>query len=192
MARMQEIASRFVMLNQTQPSVVSDNSSRPAAVLILLTPSVDFSNTDLILIRRPLWLRHHPGQLCFPGGKQDAQDSSLLDTALRETKEELGISLVAQEILGTLPQRETVSGFTIKPYIMAINTLPQFRPCSAEVDEVLRLPLAPFMAPGAFGLWHGIRHKRSFSTPGIVVNDQLIWGATARILMDFVQHLASG
>ena len=192
MTRLQEISSRFVMLNQTQPSVVCGCNSRPAAVLILLTPSVDVSGTDLILIRRPLWLRHHPGQLCFPGGKQDAQDSSLLDTALRETREELGVSLVAQEVLGTLPRRETVSGFTIEPYIMTMNTLPQFRPCRSEVDEVLRLPLEPFMAPGAFGLWHGIRHQSSFSTPGIVVNDQLIWGATARILMDLVQQLGAG
>ena len=191
MTRLQEISSRFVMLSQTRPSVVGC-SSRPAAVLILLTPSVDFSGTDLILIRRPLWLRHHPGQLCFPGGKQDAQDSSLLDTALRETREELGVSLVAQEVLGTLPRRETVSGFSIEPYIMTMNTLPQFRPCRSEVDEVLRLPLEPFMAPCAFGLWHGTRHQSSFSTPGIVVNDQLIWGATARILMDLVQQLGAG
>lgn len=191
MTSLQEISARFVMLRQNRLPVAITQERHPAAVLIVLTPATTRSGTDLILIRRPVWLRHHPGQLCFPGGKKDEQDGSLLDTALRETREELGIELTGNPVIGALPRKETVTGFSIQPYLMLVKQLPAFHPSCAEVDEVIRLPLEPFMAPGAFGTWHGRRNGSPLHTLGITVDQQLVWGATAGIILDLVQHLGA-
>ena len=190
MRELAHLCARFI-LRDSPPgqSAGMTGSAKPAAVLLILTPSTIEGEIDLLLIRRPLWLRHHPGQLAFPGGKRDPQDGSQLITALRETHEELGIMLPEQKILGALPGQLTVSGFYITPFVSTLDTLPEMTLASDEVAEVIRLPLSGFHQAGAYRPLQIRRNHQHHQIPAYWVNEQLIWGATASIIQDLLVHL---
>ena len=98
----------------------SDKPLRPAAVLVpvWLRPE----GAGLILTKRASHLKHHPGQIAFPGGKVDATDASAEAAALRETKEEIGLDPARVRILGSLPVHETVTGFAVTPFVGVIDS----------------------------------------------------------------------
>ena len=93
---------------------------RPAAVLVpvLLRPD----GARLILTKRASHLKHHPGQIAFPGGKVDAGDDGVIGAALRESREEIGLPPAQVEIAGTLPPHETVTGFSVTPGIIPASS----------------------------------------------------------------------
>jgi NTP pyrophosphohydrolases including oxidative damage repair enzymes len=190
MHELAHLCARFI-LRHSPPgqSARMTHSAKPAAVLLILTPSTTEGEIDLLLIRRPLWLRHHPGQLAFPGGKRDPEDESLLETAMRETHEELGISLPKQKILGTLPGQLTVSGFYITPFVIALDLLPEMKLASDEVAEVIRLPLSSFHKAGAYRPIAIRRNRQIHQIPAYWVKGELVWGATASIIHDLLAHL---
>ena len=190
MHELAHFCARFI-LRHSAPAHAAEMAcaAKPAAVLLILTPSTLEGEIDLLLIRRPLWLRHHPGQLAFPGGKQDPQDGSLLATALRETHEELGIVLPEQKILGRLPGHLTVSGFHITPYLIALASLPALKLASGEIAEVIHLPLSGFHRAGSYRPIEIRRDHQRQQIPAYWVNNQLVWGATASIIHDLLVHL---
>ena len=129
------------------------------------------------LARRPTSMRSHAGQVAFPGGKSDPSDESLLATALRETDEELGIPAREIDVLGALDDIHTITGFRITPWIGWLATDVPVRPNPAEVERAFAAPLRAFFAPEK-GLWP--RH-------GWTIDGELVWGATAAIVRDFVE-----
>jgi 8-oxo-dGTP pyrophosphatase MutT (NUDIX family) len=93
---------------------------RPAGVLM---PFVETrTGLELILTKRSSALKHHPGQIAFPGGKRDALDTDIVATALREADEEIGLNPAKVEVLGQLPAHETVTGFTVTPVLGLVVT----------------------------------------------------------------------
>ena len=118
---------------------------RQAAVLIPLILQPD--GLQLLLTRRSPHLRHHPGQISFPGGRRDPLDTSLQHTALRETHEELGIAPSMVQLLGQLPVHATHSQFLITPYLGVLRQMPALQPAAGEVAEAFTLPLAPCYKP---------------------------------------------
>ena len=94
-----------------------NNQLRPAAVLM----GIRAESETVILTKRSARLKHHPGQIAFPGGKQDASDPSLISTALREANEEIGLPRHIIQTLGTLPPHQTVTGFQVTPVLALIN-----------------------------------------------------------------------
>ncbi len=110
-----------------------------AAVLVVLY--IRYRQPHVLLIQRSENLSLHAGQISFPGGIYEAGDASLLDTALRETREELGINLPASQVAGLLPKVRTLTGFEIAPFITILDRLPPYRPNPGEVQEVLEIPL---------------------------------------------------
>ncbi len=136
----------------------------------------------VILTKRSAALRHHPGQIAFPGGKQDPGDADLVVTALREAEEEIGLARSNVTALTTLPPHETVTGFLVTPVIGKVCRDFTIRPEAGEVDEVFTVPYAFLARPENFSvqfrIWQG--HRRAYYT--VPWGPYYIWGATARIL----------
>ncbi len=153
---------------------------RPAGVLVAVGESA--GHPMLYLTKRSSALKHHPGQIAFPGGKQDAGDADIIAAALREAREEIGLSPENVEVLGTLPSHETVTGFKVTPVIARLRHAFDPTPELGEVEEVFRVPLDHVLTPGNFTIegrrWRGSLRKY-YTVP---YGPYYIWGATARIL----------
>ena len=188
-----ELITRYTMLCPCQPEhelpETGASPLKPAAVLIPIIAREDA--LSVLLTRRSRQLRHHPGQISFPGGRQDAEDPDLATTALRETREELGIPSRSIRLLGVLPPHITVSHYRMVPYLGLLEPDYRLQPAVDEVEEAFELPLAPLLDPANYGSWIITRHQRPHPVYGITVHDRLIWGATARILWLFARQLSS-
>lgn len=153
---------------------------RPAAVLIGLIDGA--WGLDLVLTKRASGLKHHPGQIAFPGGKKDTADRSIEETALREAEEEIALMRDNVDVLGCLPAHETVTGFIVTPVLGRIQTEFTAKAERGEVAEVFRVPLSYVLDPANYQVqsrhWRG--EQRHYYT--VPYGPYYIWGATARIL----------
>ena len=157
-----------------------DRKLRPAAVLAPII--LGQNGYDLILTKRSSALKHHPGQIAFPGGKKEKTDVDLIDTALREAHEEIGIPRVYTEVLGTFASHETITGFTVTPVVALVKQEFEFQVDTGEVAEAFRVPLSHVLEASNYviesRLWRGQR-RYYYVVP---YGPYYIWGATARIL----------
>ncbi|MCH2076688.1 MAG: CoA pyrophosphatase [Rhodobacteraceae bacterium] len=157
---------------------------RPAAVLMLLTPE-----GRVILTKRAAQLKHHPGQIAFPGGKQDEADASLWACAVREAEEEIGLDAANVEFIGALPLHETVTSFVVSPQIALLNKPQTFTPNEGEVAEVFEVPLAHTLDTARYlvegRMWQGAIRKY-YTVP---YGPYYIWGATARMLHGLAERV---
>ena len=153
---------------------------RPAAVLVALVDRPE--GLSVLLTKRSSGLRHHPGQIAFPGGKVDPTDADVTAAALREAQEEVGLDPARVTVLGTLSSHETVTGFDVTPILAHVGS--GFTPvCEAgEVEEAFFVPFAHVIDPAAYSIqrrqWLG--QWRSFYA--VPYGPYYIWGATARML----------
>ncbi|GLS91958.1 coenzyme A pyrophosphatase [Psychromonas marina] len=145
----------------------------------------------IIFTERALHLRHHPGQVSFPGGKHETFDSSLQQTAIRETNEEIGIKPEFIEIIGQLPSLKTTSGFEVFPIVAFVDQRFSLNIDANEVKSVFEVPLRFLLDSKNFHLQHLIANKKRHSTYCIGYQNNLIWGATAQMLKNLQQLLLS-
>ena len=153
---------------------------RPAGVLVAIGEA-EFGPA-VYLTKRSSALKHHPGQIAFPGGKQDAGDPDVTAAALREAWEEIGLESENVEVLGALPSHETVTSFIVTPVVARVRKPFLLKAEPGEVEEVFTVPLDHLLKLENFNVesrrWRG--HQRSYYT--VPFGPYYIWGATARIL----------
>lgn len=158
----------------------------PAGVLVAINAETE----TVILTKRSPRLKHHPGQIAFAGGKQDATDATIIDAALREAHEEIGLPRSMVNVLGTLPAHQTVTGFQVTPVVAIINGQFNSVPEAGEVTEVFQVPLHHVTNPAMFRVegrhWQG-RRRLYYTVP---YGPYYIWGATARILRALAERMS--
>ena len=159
---------------------------RAAAVLI---PIVEIDNEwKVILTERSKKLKHHAGQISFPGGAIDAEES-VIDAALREAHEEIGLNPNLVEVIGHLPGVITTANFHIAPVLGIIREMPDLMPEPEEVARIIALPLQPLLSPSNHRQEDRINQGKTYQTWVIDHQDEYIWGATAKLIVQWSQRL---
>ena len=160
----------------------------PAAVLIPLVERAD--GLWVLLTRRTAHLDHHAGQISFPGGRMEADDADAVATALRETKEEIGLDASRIDILGQLEGYVTITNFAVTPVVGLVHPPFELRPDPFEVDEVFEVPFSFVLDPA--------NHQRHFREGpdgqkryfyALPYGPYYIWGATAAMLVNLAEAL---
>jgi 8-oxo-dGTP pyrophosphatase MutT (NUDIX family) len=183
-----DLADRLsrVLLTPDAASALEVRGRTDAAVLVALY--LDGGRLHAVFTKRRENLRRHPGEISFPGGRRDETDPDLQATALREADEEIGLSPGAVRVLGALqPTPTIVTGYAIYPFVGLIEPGLAWRLSAREVAEVLELALDDLLA--GYGRRRLLRRGVPIRTDTYVVGDDLIWGATARILADLFDRI---
>jgi 8-oxo-dGTP pyrophosphatase MutT (NUDIX family) len=166
--------------------LLGDAPRREAAVLIGLREGVQ---PRLVLTVRTRQLQAHAGQVAFPGGRREIEDADAVDTALRESEEEVGLERAQVQPLGFLDCLETISGYCVTPVVGRIAADAVLYPMPAEVAEVFEVPLAFFLEPS--NLRRYVMDYRGRPRPMVefVHGGHRIWGATAAMLLNLLQRM---
>lgn len=173
-----QIFTRLVAgLNFRSPSWTGQGAQ--AGVLVALT---DEPEPRVILGRRALHLRLHPGEIAFPGGKREVEDESPWATALREAEEEVGIAQSLPEALGQLAPLVTRTGFEVYPCIAKVPAVLNLTVDPGEFDSVFLPPLAQFADENRYRLEAMSDGERTAMVPHYQINDDNVWGVTAAVL----------
>jgi 8-oxo-dGTP pyrophosphatase MutT (NUDIX family) len=143
----------------------------------------------LLFTQRTFTVKDHRGQISFPGGVQQTEDSDLLATALRETEEEIGLAPQTVEVLGILKPVATITGYFITAFAGLIPHPYEFRPNPQEVERLLTLPLEGFIPPERWSSGPYIFQGRMTRVCCWRFNQEVIWGATARLLLNLLAEL---
>ena len=158
-----------------------------ATVLVALFQPDD-GGLHVVLTKRRDDLRRHAGEISFPGGRQDADEPDLRTTALREAREEIGLPEAAVDVIGALQPTPTIAtNYAVYPFVGLIEPGHAWIPSDAEVETVLELALTDLRE--GYGRRRLTRRGVPFRTDTYVVGDHLVWGATARILVDLFDRL---
>ena len=162
---------------------------RPAGVLIPVVDRPD--GLTVLFTRRTDHLHAHAGQISFPGGGAEQGDDSIVDTALRETREEIGLDVQHVEVIGTLHEYRTVSGYRVTPVVALVHPPFTLAPDVFEVAEIFEVPLSHLLDPRNHRRERLIRDGRAREYYSVPYRHYYIWGATAGMLMNLHAHLAS-
>lgn len=164
------------------PDTVLPKGRKLRAAGVLIAVDMTGAVPQVLLTKRSSALKHHPGQIAFPGGKQEEFDADVTAAALREADEEIGLPVRLPQVLGHLPVHETVTGFLVTPVVAVLTDRFDVKPDPGEVEEVFRVPLAHLADPANYIVqsrrWRGVR-RYFFTVP---YGPYYIWGATARML----------
>lgn len=159
---------------------------RPAGVLI----GLEWRNDTwwVYLTKRASHLKHHPGQIAFPGGKMDDGDRDETAAAIREAHEEIGLPASHVKVLGQLTPHETVTGFQVRPVVAQITQPFTIQSDPGEVDEVFCVPLSHVLTLSNYHIeqrrWRG-QWRKYYTVP---YGPYYIWGATARMLFGMAKQ----
>ncbi|MDX1692359.1 MAG: CoA pyrophosphatase [Ketobacteraceae bacterium] len=161
------------------------NQQPEAAVLI---PITDQPLPELVLTRRAQHLSSHAGEVAFPGGKRDPEDADLVETALRETHEEIALPPQAVEVLGHMPPARSKFGLLVTPFVGVFDPSLPLIPNEDELDHIFSVPLQYFIDNEPTGIHQAEYDGRIFDVPCYNYKGNVIWGLTAYFIAQFVNH----
>ena len=166
------------------PSPKHDGKSKLASVLVIIYGL----EPKLLMIKKSKELKTHGGEIAFPGGKWSKEDNDLLETALRETEEEIGLSISRADVLAQLENVRTLnSGYNITPFVCILDNLPNLK-TNFEVESILNIPMIPFLQ--TLDDDRDPYHKSIQEMYTFTFEDKIVWGASARILKQLLNRLA--
>lgn len=167
------------------PSPPDLNGAKASSVLLLFYPDGD--RVMLVFIQRPVYNGVHSGQIAFPGGGFESEDLNSIETALRETREEIGIPREKITILGKLtPLYIPPSNFLVDPYVGYMDEIPQFVPDPEEVHEIFALNISDLLHQDCVQIREVSGTGYRFEVPCFFIENRLIWGATSMILSELL------
>ncbi len=175
---------KTALASEINTDVVHDGNSALSAVLIIIFGS----EPKILMTKKSLHLKIHAGEIAFPGGKVDPSDPDLLHTALRESREELGLDIDGSQVTGQLESVRTLnSNFTIIPFVSILDRLPDIVH-NREVEQVLQIPADSFLRT----MKHDPdpEHNRIQEMYTFEFREHLVWGASARMLKQIVDKLS--
>lgn len=197
MYRLDTIAPKLMRLGQDPGGVAGPEDAPKAAVAAILRERADASGAELLFIRRAeapndLW----SGHIAFPGGRRDAEDATLLATAIRETKEEVGIDLSRGELVARLPDvpayKRTKRGLlVVTPFVFVMRSevvpVPNY-----EVAGTLWVPLASFAAGEGKGTYSFVWEEKAHELPCYRLGEErhVLWGMTHRMVETLLEAIA--
>lgn len=181
---LEDIKSALDKVNFIKPKA---SKFQPSAVLVPIVKRSD--GLYLLLTQRANHLRHHPGQISFPGGRMDDTDKNLILTALRETYEEVGIPENKIQVIGKLELLPTVSKFMIQPIVGIVDSDYQMVINTDEVDEAFEVPLNFLLNKVNWQKSYREFNGINFPVYAMPYQSRNIWGATAQIIVNLAKAL---
>jgi 8-oxo-dGTP pyrophosphatase MutT (NUDIX family) len=177
----QPIGQRFKMEYEKPP--------RKGAVMIVLYP--DEGKIYFPLMQRPPYQGIHGGQVSLPGGKMEDSDDSLIETAIRETFEEIGVKISDNDVIGSLSDLNvTASNFIVKPVISILDKKPDFVKDPREVEAIFKAEVQHLIHPQTLQEKElTVAKTVRLKAPFFDIEERVVWGATAMILSEFVEIL---
>ena len=176
---------KSILSSPINPKLKTEGNYRLASVLVVIYGKEPI----VVMTEKPKHMKFHAGEISFPGGKLDTNDSDPLETALRETSEEIGLTISRDHVIGQLEPVITLnSGFLILPFVSIVDKIPTLAP-NAEVENIFHIPLEPFlktMAHDPDPSHNIIQEMYTFE-----YQNQTVWGASARILKQIQNLLKS-
>jgi 8-oxo-dGTP pyrophosphatase MutT (NUDIX family) len=168
---------------------INNTALTRAGVLIPLF--IKNGELSVVFTQRTEVVEHHKGQISFPGGTMDKVDSTIVDTALREAWEEVGVPVASVEVLGLLGDFCTPSGFCITPVVGFLPPDPMYMLNKIEVSEIFDVPISFFLDPRNERTEKRMRFDKMMNVYFYNYGTHEIWGATAEILRNFLQTLGT-
>jgi 8-oxo-dGTP pyrophosphatase MutT (NUDIX family) len=165
-----------MLTSKINPVLENSGKNKLASILVVIYGE----SPIVVMTEKPKHMNFHAGEISFPGGNLDSTDSNLLETALRETREEIGLALRTDQVIGQLDPVITLnSGFTILPFVSVVDEIPPLL-ANAEVEKIFHIPLESFlktMANDPDPTHNLIQEMYTFEFQG-----NIVWGASARVL----------
>jgi 8-oxo-dGTP pyrophosphatase MutT (NUDIX family) len=176
---------KSILSTPINPIIETKEQYNFASILVVI-----YGNEPIVIMtEKPKHMKFHAGEISFPGGKLDSCDSDLLETALRETREEIGLSISKSQVIGQLEPVVTLnSGFLILPFVSIIDKIPTLS-SNNEVEKIFHIPLESFLKTEKKDpdpAHNIIQEMYTFE-----YQNQIVWGASARILKQIQNCLKS-
>ena len=167
------------------PIAIPDSTDTLKASAVLMVLHQTNQQWNLLLTTRARHLKSHAGQISFPGGRFETDDQHLMETAIRETEEEIGVTRKHLQVFSQLNEQPTLTGYRIFPYIAFATNLPNLTIDAGEVDDAFSVPLHYLLDSRNQQSESAYYNNKNYNYYKIVWQDKMIWGATARMIVDF-------
>ena len=172
----------------TEHRILRINDSKMKVSAVLVPVFFKAGQYHLLFIQRTVRVKDHKGQISFPGGAYQKEDGLLLNTALREAREEIGLAPKDVEILGELDDTPTTtSNYIISPFVGLIPYPYNFLLDKWETEELIEVPITALLDKNCFSESITIQNGEGINTYFFKYGDRIIWGATAKILKQFLE-----